>query len=282
MSKKQDSIFFMEIFNEILKINDNDIAILFDKKGNIWFGLRDIIKSLGYINIENAITKIKITIDNKKSYDKIQPPSGEGGSKSIKPHKKFINESGLYELLSISTKPLAKIFMNKYFTEIMPKIRETGMYFLDKKSKKELDKVNKKLNSVKKSNKSLLNNQRNIIYPVGNALYVITKIINKKKYYKIGYTKNLNKRLKVYNTGEPNKILFNYYVMVKNKEIDNCIKSIMKNEEFIKNKEYYMTTLTKILRFISKCDKTLDKINCGYCLELCDFDIIKVHKCKYI
>ena len=282
MSKKHKNIFFMEIFNEILKINDNDIAILFDKKGNIWFGLRDIIKSLGYINIENAITKIKITIDNKKSYDKIQPPSGEGGSKSIKPHKKFINESGLYELLSISTKPLAKIFMNKYFTEIMPQIRQYGSYVLDKTNKLKLDKVNKKLNSVKKSNKSLLNNQRNIIYPVGNALYVITKIINKKKYYKIGYTKNLNKRLKVYNTGEPNKILFNYYVMVKNKEIDNCIKSIMKNEEFIKNKEYYMTTLNKILKFISKCDKTLDKINCGYCLELCDFDIIKVHKCKYI
>ena len=286
MSKKQDSIFFMEIFNEILKVNDNEIAILFDKKGNIWFGLRDIIKSLKYNNIRNAITKLKISKTNVKIYSKIS--NGIRGTTGLvpiytnQPHKKFINESGLYELLSISTKPLAKIFMNKYFTEIMPKIRETGMYILDKKSKKELDKVNKKLNSVKKSNKSLLNNQRNIIYPIGNALYVITKIINKKKYYKIGYTKNLNKRLKVYNTGEPNKILFNYYLMVKNKEIDNCIKSIMKNEEFIKNKEYYMTTLTKILRFISKCDKTLNKINCGYCLELCDYDIIKNHKCKYI
>jgi hypothetical protein len=172
--------------------------------------------------------------------------------------------------------------MNKYFTEIMPKIRETGMYILDKKSKKELDKVNKKLNSVKKSNKSLTNNQRNIIYPIGNAIYVITKIINKKKYYKIGYTKNLNKRLKVYNTGEPNKILFNYYLMVKDKKIDSCIKKIMKSEEFIKNKEYYMTTLNKILKFISKCDITLNKINCGYCLELYDFDNIKDHKCKYI
>ena len=282
MSKKQNNIFFMEIFNDILKINDHEISIIYDKKGNVWFGLRDIIKSLGYKNIENAITKIKITINNKKSYDKIQPPSPQGGCTSIKPHKKFINESALYELLSISTKPLAKIFMNKYFTEIMPKIRETGMYILDKKSKKELDKVNKKLNSVKKSNKSLTNNQRNIIYPIGNAIYVITKIINKKKYYKIGYTKNLNKRLKVYNTGEPNKILFNYYLMVKDKKIDSCIKKIMKNDEFIKNKEYYMTTLNKILRFISKCDTTLNKINCGYCLELYDFDIIKDHKCKYI
>jgi hypothetical protein len=104
--------------------------------------------------------------------------------------------------------------MNKYFTEIMPKIRETGMYILDKKSKKELDKVNKKLKSVKKtsekelnkvnkklnsiklSNKDLLLNLKNIDYPEGNHIY----IIKQKKFYKIGYTKNLNKRIKTYNT----------------------------------------------------------------------------------
>ena len=37
MSKKQDRIFFMEIFNDILKINDHEISIIYDKKGNIWF-----------------------------------------------------------------------------------------------------------------------------------------------------------------------------------------------------------------------------------------------------
>ena len=298
MSKKHKNIFFMEILNDILKINDTNVIIIYDTDGNIWFGLRDIIKSLGYSNIQKAMANIKTSINNKKLYSNLYPtPTGEGSlyynktdsygqlegsTNMLKPNKIFINESGLYEILSKTTKPHAKLFMDKYFTDIMPTIRKTGNYKLHKSDKLKLDKVNKKLNSVKKSNKSLLNNQRNIIYPVGNALYVITKIINKKKYYKIGYTKNLNKRLKVYNTGEPNKILFNYYVMVKNKEIDNCIKSIMKNEEFIKNKEYYMTTLNKILKFISKCDKTLNKINCGYCLELCDFDIIKNHKCKYI
>ena len=214
-------------------------------------------------------------------------PVGEGSIYKInkdilKPNKIFINESGLYEVLSISTKPLAKIFMDKYFKDIMPTIRKTGSYKLHKSDKTKLDKVNEKLTSIKKSNKSLLNNQRNIVYPNGNAIYVITKIINKKKYYKVGYTKDLNKRLKVYNTSEPNKILFNYYTMVKNKEIDSCIKKIMKNEEFIKNKEYYMTTLNKILRFISKCDITLNKINCGYCLKSYNFINIKEHKCKYL
>ena len=50
----------------------------------------------------------------------------------------------------------------------------------------------------------------------------------------------------------------------------------------LKNKEYYMTTLNKILHFISKCDISLNTINCGYCLKLYDFDKIKEHICKYI
>jgi hypothetical protein len=216
MSKKQDSIFFMEIFNDILKINDTNVIIIYDIDGNIWFGLRDILKVIGYRSLENAMATIYIDKKNKKYYNKIDSYGQlEGSNNVLKPNKIFINESGLYEILSKTTKPLAKI-------------------------------------------------------------------INKKKYYKIGYTKNLNKRLKVYNTGEPNKILFNYYLMVNDKKIDSCIKKIMKSEEFIKNKEYYMTSLNKILKFISKCDITLNKINCGYCLELYDFDNIKEHKCKYI
>ena len=176
MSKKRDNIFFMEIFNEILKINDNDVVILFDNKGDVWFGLRDIIKLLQYNNVRNAITKLKISNTNVQIYSKINKNT-RGCTPVVplythQPHKKFVNESGLYELLSISTKPLAKIFMDKYFTEIMPKIRQSGKYVLDKTNKTKLYNVNKKLNSIKKSNKSLINNQRNIIYPVGPSLYV--------------------------------------------------------------------------------------------------------------
>ena len=198
------------------------------------------------------------------------------------PDKKFINESGLYELLSLSTKPLAKIFMDKYFREIMPKIRETGTYTLNKNNLKQIQNINKKLAETKNINKQLLNNQRNIIYPIQNAIYIIIRNIRNKKYYKIGYTTNLNKRLKVYNTSFPNKILYNYYLLIDNKEIDSCIKQIMKNKEFIKNKEYYMSTLNKILKFINKCNKKIDKIYCGYCLKSFNFDKIKLHKCKYI
>lgn len=253
--------------------------------GDIWFGLRDLLKILGYKSLENAITKININKENKKSYDKIEPPKGLGGSKTIKPHKKFINESGLYQILSISNKPLAKIFMDKYFKEIMPKIRQTGKFILGKQYEIKRKEFNDKLKESNNKNKILSNNLRNIIYPVGKAIYVIIKKIKNKKYYKVGYTKNLNERLKVYNTSFPNKIFFNYFIMVNNKEIDECIKKIMRNEEFIKNKEYYMTSLNKILDFIYSCDKRLNKICCGYCLKCYNFSKIHqgmIHNCKYI
>jgi hypothetical protein len=56
----------------------------------------------------------------------------------------------------------------------------------------------------------------------------------------------------------------------------------MKNEEFIKNKEYYKTSLNKIIKFIKSCDDGLNKICCGYCLKCFNFDKIKLHKCQYL
>jgi len=95
-----DKTFFLDIFNQIFKINDIEIMIIFDTDGKVWFGLRDIIKVLQYSNVEKAITKIKISKINKKSYDNIEPhPRGRGSINTIKPHKIFINETGLYEIL---------------------------------------------------------------------------------------------------------------------------------------------------------------------------------------
>jgi prophage antirepressor-like protein len=145
-----DKTFFLDIFNQIFKINDIEIMMIFDVKGKVWFGLRDIIKVLNYGNIEKAITKIKISKINKKIYGNIEPHPGGGGSlTTIKPHKIFINETGLYEVLLKSTKPLAEIFTQKLLIEIMPQIRQKGEYIIKGSEKKELDKINKKLDNYK-------------------------------------------------------------------------------------------------------------------------------------
>jgi hypothetical protein len=48
--------------------------------------------------------------------------------------------------------------------------------------------------------------------------------------------------------------------MIKNNKIDKCIKKIMKNTEFIKNKEYYKLSFREIIKFIQKCNKSIKKI----------------------
>ena len=199
-------------------------------------------------------------------------------SRNAQPHKKYVNESGLYQILASSTKPLAKIFMNEYFSNIMPQIRKTGKYIMDDKTNKLRQDINSKL----EENKQLVTNQRNVKYPEGNALYIIKQTVNKKQYYKIGYTSNLTKRLKNYNTGNANKILYNYFIMVKDSSIDKCIKKTMKNEELIKNKEFYKSRLSSIINFIIKCDSRIKTICCGYCLKCYTLNKIKLHKCKYI
>jgi hypothetical protein len=71
MSPKNNK-FFLDIWNNLIKINDNNIFIIFDIDGNIWFALKDLIKAFGYkaiLNIHrlgipkeyiNKIGKIKV------------------------------------------------------------------------------------------------------------------------------------------------------------------------------------------------------------------------------
>jgi hypothetical protein len=41
----------------------------------------------------------------------------------------------------------------------------------------------------------------------------------------------------------------------------------MKNEEYIKNKEFYKSSLQKCLNFIIECNDKIKYIYCGYCLK---------------
>ena len=136
---------------------------------------------------------------------------------NFQPTTIFIDESGLYKLLTNSNKSLAKKFRDDIFSNILPTIRKTDKYNVNNIDK--IKELNKEIIKLK-------NNQINIIYPEGKAIYIIKQMVNNKKYYKIGYTKNLNNRLKIYNTGNVNKILYDYYCLIKDKEIDKCIKKI--------------------------------------------------------
>ena len=46
---------FIDIFNNLLKYNQEEIFIIVDKNNQIWFKLRDILKLLGYKNYKKAL-----------------------------------------------------------------------------------------------------------------------------------------------------------------------------------------------------------------------------------
>ncbi len=264
----------IDVFNNLLKYNEQEIFIVVDKNNQIWFKLKDILKLLGYTNLKKALYSSFIDDKNKKKYSSLKVyPSRGTPVMNLQPNAIFIDESGLYKLLTNSKKDLAEKFRNDVFSNILPSIRKTGKYNIEDKNK--IKELNKEIIDLK-------NNQRNIKYPTGKAIYVIKKITNKKKYYKLGYTKDLNKRLKVYNTANPNKILYKYYCLIEDDSIDKCIKNVFKNKEFIKNKEYYVTNLKEIINVINKCDKRIKTICCGYCLKCNKLDNIIVHKCKHV
>ena len=182
--------------------------------------------------LKKAVWKLSIDTNNKKKYSELKGVPSRGTPLNFQSTTIFIDEAGLYKLLSNSTKEISKQFKDEIFSNILPSIRQTGEYIVNKNEKEKLKTLNEEIIQLK-------NNQRNIKYPEGKAIYIIKQIKNNKKYYKIGYTKDLNKRLKVYNTGNANKILYTYFCLVIDEEIDKCIKKYMKNKEFIKNKKYY-------------------------------------------
>ncbi len=45
--------YFVDIFNSLLKYNDKTIFMVFDIDGQIWFGLKDLLKVFGYTSLYN-------------------------------------------------------------------------------------------------------------------------------------------------------------------------------------------------------------------------------------
>jgi prophage antirepressor-like protein len=128
--------------------------MVFDQDGQIWFGLKDLFRALGYtslLNIYRLEIPKKLTIKLKKI--KVSPSMRIASR--LDPKTKMVDESGLYYILTKSTKPIAKDFLIKYITDIMPELRKTGQYIMNKTDKKKIMNLNKRLENLKDENNYL-------------------------------------------------------------------------------------------------------------------------------
>jgi prophage antirepressor-like protein len=249
----------IDLYNKLLVYNDTNINFIIDNTNIIWFRLADVTDILEYKSRKGVLKNI---IDKKyrkhlKDIQTIHDVNRDQGNTI------YINESGLYKLVLKSRMKLAKEFQVWIIEDALPKLRKYGFYEVDSKTKTKIKELNHKIALLTKSNNKLKNNMTKNKYPHDLHFYVLKD----DGMYKIGHTKDLNKRLSTYNTGKANKAEYSYYKKTEcAKEIEECMKSLLNEYIYKSNKEFYNCSLNKILKEVRKCLK-IEK-ECKSCKDI--------------
>ena len=267
---------FFDLFDNILKYNDNEAIIIVDEKVDVWFSGSDIAKMLGYSRPNMAIRK------------HVPPANKRDLSQLIKhiitiPHNAqmntvYINEGGLYKLIFSSKLETATQFTDWITNTVIPSIRKTGYFIMSEKHKNELAEVNKKLeeseNTIKTISdelKRMKNNEVKHSRKKGNFVYAVRSLNSNESYIRIGRTINLGNRMDVYNTTSPDNFELLYYLDVfDNKCVEKCIQGVLFPSKKRNNRDYYESSLDKIKEVFIYCANNIDQIcRCA----ICDVDV---------
>jgi len=249
----------IDLYNRLLVYNKNNISFIIDTTNIIWFRLADITDILEYKSRKDVIRDI---ID-KKYRKSLKNINTNQNIIKQKPDTIYITESGLYKLVIRSKMRVAEKFQEWLIEEALPKLRQYGKYEVDAKTQTKIKTLNHKISLLTKSNKKLKQNMIKNKYPHGMHFYVLKD----DGMYKIGYTKDLTKRLATYNTGNANKATYSYYKKSDcAKEIEECMKALLNEYIYKADKEFYNCSLNKILKEVRKCFK-LEK-TCKECKDI--------------
>jgi len=263
--------------NKLFSFEGNDINWII-QDNTIWTKGINIAKILGYENPNGSIRKI-VNIINKKSLKQIliSSPAVSAGEEINKNKKSsledssreeienilgiirketvFINEAGLYELINLSEKPIAKKFKQWVTSEVLPAITRTGKYDITTSNNE----------FAKEFKKEIIDYND---YIGKNVLYII-KIGN--NLFKYGITSNLIKRIEqhtnTFKTIECIKI-FVLNTEPECREIETSIRRISKqlkiNKTYNNQTEIFEPTECYTIDYIlAKIDKYIEnqKIN---------------------
>ena len=112
---------------QIFNFQENNEIRIINQNGEPWFVAKDVCDILGLTNVTKALYALdddeKMTLTLSKSH-----LGQRGGAQKIN----VISESGLYALILRSDKPNAKVFRKWITSEVLPSIRKSGTYSLQK------------------------------------------------------------------------------------------------------------------------------------------------------
>ena len=228
---------FFILTNKALR--ETDVVIKFDLVSD-WLSTRkDHLKDILLDNFEEEFDYI-ITKLTKKD-----------GAKSNNYVEIKISPQCFKEICMISQTKKAKE-VRKYFLE-MEKLVKRYYEVID-------EYLNEQLELYKKNQKPKPKNKKGNVVYILEAMNVGTTLIKfAKKLYKIGKTKDMDDRIKKYNTGNANDVDYIFRVYVKDKDaVENCIKIALKDHRYRKYKEVYEVTEEIIKQIASKCADFFD------------------------
>jgi phage anti-repressor protein len=171
----------------------------------------------------------------------------------IKPNNKGIGKNN--EKIYMLTPDCAKMILQSTRSK---KGNEIRRYFIeiDKMLYKYKDIIIKNLTSeltlVKNNQKPKLDNKL-------KKIYVFKALNTDLTLYKIGRSKDLKTRLKSHNSPLANDLQVVYEYETENlKQVEDCIKALMKHAQYRKYKEVFQIDLKIIQKFIKQCDKSIN------------------------
>jgi BRO family protein len=109
----------------LFSVDDHQVRVTV-RNGEPWFCAADLCAVLGIRNTSDAISKHKIRENERVSLRAI--PLGMGGPQDML----YVSESGLYKLILRSDSPLADDLIDHVAGKILPAIRKTGRYSVDR------------------------------------------------------------------------------------------------------------------------------------------------------
>lgn len=136
-----------DIYNNLLKFNNTNIIVLFDESHNIWFSYNELLNAIGYKDAKTQRKRIQLDGKYFDTFKNIYSKSSlnKFDTTLVSHRVKMINESGMFLILSKSNKDNAKQLMEKLYTDVLPSLRKSSKFILDKSEKKEMNKLTKKV-----------------------------------------------------------------------------------------------------------------------------------------
>jgi len=251
-----------EIFDTLdqnfIRFENKTIRVIIDDNDKIWFNANDTADALGYTDPRDTIKKA-VDRDEKKYLSDISSKIKIG----THPQTVFLSESGLYNLIFLSTLPKAKKFKKWVTDEVLPTIRKYGSYKMKKQYETDLEKILKDMDFLKKENKLLQNDMKKDCFPDGGLVYVVDFSEDGKEMYRLGKTNDMKHRKSIYDTHTLHKRDVPHYAEIDTPpQLEACVKAMLYKYRYKDRRDVFECKLQKVKNAFKRCVDIIKYMNC--------------------